>query len=108
MSMYPEKLDQKERDLVSEALLGVVHKVERALDLIELIYGMNFESLDGSEDLRKEEVTSFLYTAKDLLFDALLEYNLTIGNREWYGVEPFLEEIEAIKDVICVNGCIKE
>lgn len=100
MSMYLEKLSEKEKDIVSNSLLGVIHKVERSFDLIELIYEMNYEWLDGRETLTKEEVTSFLYTAKDLLFDALLEYNLTIGNREWRGVEPFLEEIEAVKDVI--------
>lgn len=100
MSMYLEKLDQEERIIVSDALIGVVHKVERAFDLIQLIYALNYEWLDGREELRREEVTSFLYTAKDLLFDALLEYNLTIGNREWRGVEPFLEEIDAIKDLV--------
>lgn len=100
MRMYLEKLDQEERIIVSDALIGVVHKVERAFDLIQLIYALNYEWLDGREELRREEVTSFLYTAKDLLFDALLEYNLTIGNREWRGVEPFLEEIDAIKDLV--------
>lgn len=100
MSMYIEKLDEEERAVVSDAVMDVINKVERAHDLIQVIFELNFEWADGRELLAKEEVGSILYTTRDLLFDALLEYNLTIGNGEFGGVKPFISSIEAIKCAI--------
>lgn len=106
--MYIEKTTAEERLVIERAVDGVFLQIDNAhfiiMDVLET-YFMEREQKDINK-FDAEKVGIYLNAAADMIFDALLQYYLTIGEYEWRGVEPHLRGAERANKAIAVNKAI--
>ena len=108
--MYIEKTTAEDRLVIETALDGIFPQIDSAhfiiMDILETYFmRLDRKSLD-SYDI--EKVGKYLNAAADMIFDAMLQYYLTIGNSEWRGVEPHLQSADRARRAIAANKAIEK
>lgn len=108
--MYIEKTTAEDRLVIETVLDGIFLQIDKAhfiiMDVLET-YFMEREQ----KDLYKfdaERAGVYIRTAADMIFDALLQYYLTVGQYDWRGVEPHLQSAERASKAISVNKAIEK
>jgi len=104
--MYINETNAHERCVISDAVSDIFYRVERARFILSDMLGEYFEKATPAplDEEHAERLSNYLYTVSDMLFDALLEYHLTLGDADWQGVEPHMSGYKRASNAMRVNA----
>lgn len=93
--MYIEKTTAQDRFAVSWAVDSIFGDLERAHRLLIDVWEDHFSAADPKEICSGtvEQISDMLYVIDDIIFTALVQYKLTVGE-DGIGVEPHLKSLQ--------------
>ena len=108
--MVINKTTREERLVVESAMWSIIAEIDTAnqilMDLWERYFGMVRQHPLNKSDA--ENIGNTLQLCNDKIFDALLEYALTIGDNDFRGVSPHVRSAEQEAAVLSIETAIRE
>lgn len=89
----------EERSIIEDAMSGVIHDIDTAQLILMDELDKNF--MDSAQKAisapEAERIGRTLEAASNMIFNALLEYHLTVADARWRGVPHFLAAAEKVQ-----------
>jgi hypothetical protein len=108
--MVINKTTREERLVVENAMWSIIAEIDTAnqilMNLWERYFGMVRQNPLNESDA--ENIGNTLQLCNDKIFDALLEYALTTGNKDFRGVSPHVRSAEKEAAVLAIEDAIRE
>ena len=108
--MYIEPTTYNDRRTVHNIMAPLMTEIETAREIINGVWVDYFSMKDAKpfQSGNYEEIERLLRVAETTIFDAILQYALTVGDTELCGVSPHKDSIERMQSADRVNDLQKQ
>lgn len=105
--MYIEQTTAADRFTIRFVMDDLMGRLERTHNLLHFAWENYFgNAVNHLDECDTSVLADLLCMLSDSVFDILLEYNLTVGNKQFPGVDPHMEGVARLQDAARTDAAV--